>query len=82
VTSFDPPSPARETVASPSPFTAPTNSAATNDAVPASAVPTTSAGPTSEVLPTMSDLDRLSASLDQVDRTLAELDGLPGLTPA
>jgi len=29
------------------------------------------------VLPTMTDLDRLAADLDQVDHTLAALDGAP-----
>ena len=42
--------------------------------------PTTPLGaPTSAALPTMGDLDRLVAALDQVDRTLVELDGSAGL---
>jgi hypothetical protein len=39
--------------------------------------PTEDAMPFAPVLPTMTDLDRLAADLDQVDRTLADLDGAP-----
>ncbi len=42
---------------------------------PPTVAPVASAGlPTVDVLPTMADLDRLSADLDMVDETLADLD--------